>query len=364
MKKMFAKSLAALMVLTMTFGLAACGDSSASSGGAPGGTAAPSGTAAPGGNTPENNDKVYEIRLASTQADGNDIDLTLDEFAQLCGEKSDGRLKITVYTGNILGDELSTTEMCQQGSLEMTLTSAGVVENFIPAYSAPSVPGIFKSYDHLQNAVNGDWGAMLREVTEESGMVLLGTTCTGFMNMGTTTPVASFDDLKGLNIRCIESKAWSAILSAWGANPVPMAFSEVPTSLQLGAIDGCFLAPAVFVSTGIADIMKYYTNDWTVGIGLCPVMVNKDYFYSLPQDLQDVMVEAFREAEENGFVRNKENEAKNLETMLSHGVELVHSTPEQLAEMERINQEEVWPALIELGVATEEDIELITRAAG
>lgn len=359
MKKTLTKFLAGLMALTMTLGLAACGNSPAGNTG----TSAPGNTSAPSNNAPSTDDKVYEIRLASTQADGNDIDLTLDEFAQLCDEKSNGRLKITVYTGNILGDELSTTEMCQQGSLEMTLTSAGVVENFIPAYSAPSVPGIFKGYDHLNAAINGEWGAMLRKVTEDAGMVLLGCTCTGIMNMGTTTPVASFDDLKGLNIRCIESKAWSAILSAWGANPVPMAFSEVPTSLQLGAIDGCFLAPGVFVSTGIADIMKYYTHDWSVGIGLCPVMVNKDYFYSLPQDLQDIILEAFHEAEANGFTRNKENEAKNLETMLSHGVELVYSTPEQLAEMERINQEEVWPMLIELGVATAEDIELITKAA-
>jgi len=352
MKKTFTKPLAALMTLTMAFGLVACGANPA-----------PGSSPTPGGGTPADNNEIYEVRLASTQADGNDIDLTLDEFAKLCDEKSNGRLKVTVYTGNILGDELSTTEMCQQGSLEMTLTSAGVVENFIPAYSAPSVPGIFKSYDHLEAAINGDWGAMLRDVTEDAGMVLLGATCTGFMNMGTTSPVADFNDLKGLNIRCIESKAWSAILSAWGANPVPMAFSEVPTSLQLGAIDGCFLAPGVFVSTGIADIMKYYTNDWSVGVGFCPVMVNKDYFYSLPQELQDVIIESFREAEANGFVRNKENEAKNLEVMLSHGVELVHSTPEQLAEMERINQEEVWPVLMELGVATSEDIELITKAA-
>ena len=93
------RTLCLVLALTMVFAVCFCGSASAA------------------------DDKVYEIRLASTQADGNDLDLTLDLFAELCYEKSDGRLKVTVYPGTILGDEPTTTEMVQHDQIEMTMTS-------------------------------------------------------------------------------------------------------------------------------------------------------------------------------------------------------------------------------------------------
>lgn len=322
-------------------------------------------TAASGGNTTNtSSDKVYEIRLASTQADGNDLDLTLDLFSRLADEKSNGRVKITVYPGNILGDELSTTEMCQNGQLEMTMTSVGILENFCPEFAVICLPGLFDSYDHVVRATRSDWGQTLKAATEGQNMVLLGYTCNGFMNIGSVgKPVATISDMKGMKIRCIESKSTLAILSNWGANPVPMAFSEVPTSLQLGAIDGCFLNPLVFLSTGIADILDYYTADWSVGIGLCPVLVNAEYFRSLPKDIQTIIQEAFIEAENDGFRRTQENQAANLKLLEEKGVKMVHSTDEHLAEVKRINEEIVWPKLISMGITTQEIVDKIRASA-
>lgn len=309
-------------------------------------------------------DGIYEIRLASTQADGNDLDLTLDLFAQLCDEKSGGRLKVTVYPGTILGDEPTTTEMVQHDQLEMTMTSVGCLENFCPEFAVICLPNLFKDYQHVVKATRSEWGDSLKAAAAAQNMTILGYTCNGFMNLGTVgKPVANISDLAGMKIRCIESKSTIEILSQWGCNPNPMAFSEVPTSLQLGAIDGCFLNPLVFLSTGIADILDYYTADWSVGIGLCPVLVSTNYYNSLPEDLQQIMQEAFTEAEDDGFRRTEENQAANLVKLEEKGVELVHSTEEDLAEVDRINQEVVWPALIEMGITTQDVIDVILATA-
>ena len=354
MKKRFVKFLSLVLALAMTASLTACG------GKTNGSTTKPS----DGSSAPASDDKVYEIRLASTQADGNDLDLTLDLFAQLCDEKSGGRLKVTVYPGNILGDELSTTEMCQHDQLEMTMTSVGVLENFCPEFAVTCLPNLFKDYDHVVKATRSAWGESLKEAAAKQNMKILGYTCNGFMNLGTVgTPVATISDLNGLTIRCIESESTIAILSKWGCNPNPMAFSELPTSLQLGAIDGCFLNPLVFLSTGIADLLDYYTADWSVGIGLCPVMISQKYFDSLPADLQSIIEEAFVEAEDDGFRRTEENQTANVAKLEEKGVTLVHSTEEQLAEVDRVNKEEVWPALIDMGITDWDTINQILATA-
>ena len=131
----------------------------------------------------------------------------------------------------------------------------------------------------------------------------------------------------------------------------------------MGAIDGCFLNPLVFLSTGIADLLDYYTADWSVGIGLCPVMISAKYFNSLPADLQTIIEDAFVEAEDDGFRRTEENQAANVAKMEEKGVTLVHSTEEQLAEVDRVNKEVVWPALIDMGITTQDTIDQILATA-
>ncbi|MPM78252.1 hypothetical protein SDC9_125263 [bioreactor metagenome] len=91
--------------------------------------------------------------------------------------------------------------------------------------------------------------------------------------------------------------------------------------------------------------------------------MNADLFNSLPEDLQTIVREAFTEAEDDGFKRTEENQDANLKKLEEKGVELVHSTPEQLAEVNRINQEVVWPKLNEMGIATQDAIDQIQAVA-
>ncbi len=364
MKKV-SKSIVLLLCLTLCLQLCACAATTSTEPPAATAAATPAATTAPIETTPAaSSDEVYEIRLASAQADGNDLDITLDLFAELAAEKSDGRVIVTVYPGTILGNELTTTEMVQYGQLEMSMTSTGIMENFDKSFSVVCFPNLFDDYDHVIAATRGEWGKSLSTAAEAKNIKILGYTCNGFMNIGSVgKPVAGLEDMKGLNIRCIESAATIEILAGWGCNPVPMAFSEVPTSLQLGAIDGCFLNPLVFISTGIVDIMDYYTHDWSVGIGLCPVVMDNNYFNGLPEDIQTIIEEAWREAEDDGWRRTEENQEANLQILVDRGVEMVYSTEEQLAELKTLNEETIWPKLIGMGLSTQETVDLIRSYA-
>lgn len=46
------------------------------------------------------------------------------------------------------------------------------------------------------------------------------------------------DDLAGVNLRMPGTDAWQFLGKALGANPTPMAFTEVYTALQTGSVDG------------------------------------------------------------------------------------------------------------------------------
>ena len=92
-------------------------------------------------------------------------------------------------------------------------------------------------------------------------------------------------------------------------------------------------------------------------------MISAKYFNSLPADLQTIIEDAFVEAEDDGFRRTEENQAANVAKMEEKGVTLVHSTEEQLAEVDRVNKEVVWPALIDMGITTQDTIDQILATA-
>ena len=66
----------------------------------------------------------------------------------------------------------------------------------------------------------------------------------GFGNFGfrhTTNskhPINSVEDMKGLKIRTMTTPIHLEVFEALGANPTPMAFSELFSALQQGVVDG------------------------------------------------------------------------------------------------------------------------------
>ena len=77
-------------------------------------------------------------------------------------------------------------------------------------------------------------------------------------------PVRTLDDLKGLKIR-VASKSAAAVISAYGATPVPMPATKVYTSMSTGVVDGALMGsdsllifkliePTRFVTVGLPEM--------------------------------------------------------------------------------------------------------------
>ena len=64
-------------------------------------------------------------------------------------------------------------------------------------------------------------------------------------------PVTEISEFSGLTIRVMENDIFMATMSALGINPVPMAWSEVFTSIQNGTVDGTSNPPATIYTSSI-----------------------------------------------------------------------------------------------------------------
>jgi TRAP-type C4-dicarboxylate transport system substrate-binding protein len=145
------------------------------------------------------------------------------------------------YYGGTLFKQGTELVALQRGNLEMGNIAAQDFAKQIPAWSIVTAAYCFRDTDHLDAFFASDLGAELKQMTEDQlGVRILGPTYFGVRQVGLkpdktiTTPA----DMAGIKLRMPGGDAWQFLGEALGANPTPMAYAEVYTGLQTGAIDG------------------------------------------------------------------------------------------------------------------------------
>jgi TRAP-type C4-dicarboxylate transport system substrate-binding protein len=145
------------------------------------------------------------------------------------------------YYGGTLFKQGTELVALQRGNLEMGNISPQDISNQIPAWSIVTSGYLFRDADHMRKTFDSDVGAELKQMaSDQLGVHILGPTYFGVRQVGlkpkikVNTPA----DLAGIKLRMPPGDAWQFLGTAIGANPTPMAYAEVYTGLQSGAIDG------------------------------------------------------------------------------------------------------------------------------
>lgn len=195
------------------------------------------------------------LRVADVQPENYPTVLGLKNIAETLKRSSGGRIELQVYPAGQLGDERSVIEQVKLGVIDMARVSASPMSQFNAKFGVLSMPFIFRDSVHMWKTLQGPIGRELLDGLQASGFIGLGYYDSGSRNFYTNKkPVRTVADLKDLRIRTQQSQVVLDMMEALGAKPVPMAFGEVYSALQTGAIDG---AENNWPSYGPAGVRHY-----------------------------------------------------------------------------------------------------------
>lgn len=144
------------------------------------------------------------------------------------------------YGGNLFKQGTELVAM-QRNNLEMGNIAPQDVSNQIPAWSIVTSAYLFRDADHLKKVFASDVGRDLKKIAEDKlNIKILGPTYFGARQVGLKPKkkISTPADLAGVKLRMPGGDAWQFLGQSLGANPTPMAYAEVYTGLQSGAIDG------------------------------------------------------------------------------------------------------------------------------
>ena len=174
-----------------------------------------------------------------------------------------GRIKVQMFPGAVLGQEKEAVEQVQLGAIQMARISLGVIGPVVPEVDVFNMPFVFRDIKHMRAVIDGPVGdELLAKVTASPArLVGLGWMDGGARSLYTKKPVRTPADLKGQKVRMMGNPLFVDTMNAMGGNGIAMAYGEVFTSLQTGVIDGAENnPPSYFTANHYTTPAKYYSQ--------------------------------------------------------------------------------------------------------
>jgi TRAP-type C4-dicarboxylate transport system substrate-binding protein len=153
----------------------------------------------------------------------------------------EGTIKLEPYYGGTLFKQGTELVALQRDNLEMGNIAPQDFSKQVPAWSILTSAYLFRDANHLNAFFASDAGAQMKKMVEDKLRVkILGPTFFGTRQVGLKPKkrISTPADMAGIKLRMPPGDAWQLLGRSIGANPTPMAYAEVYTGLQTGAIDG------------------------------------------------------------------------------------------------------------------------------
>nr|WP_275899509.1 TRAP transporter substrate-binding protein [Bacillus piscicola] len=272
-----------------------------------------------------NSEAEFNLQIGHIAPDEHSYTKGIEEFTKRVEEKTDGRVSFEIFGNGQLGGERDLIEQVQLGSLDMTVVTAGPLGNFVPEISVLEMPFLFRDVEHAYATLDGEIGKELMASIDEQGFKTLGIWENGMRHItNNVRPVTSPEDTKGLKMRTVENEIYTDTYRAIGSDPTPIAFPEVYTALQQGVIDGLDASYGVFYTPNLFEVQKYF-SETGIYYAAAPAIMNTDTFASLPEDIQQIMVETGQEMAGVQRQMNLDMEDEQKQEIIEQGVEIVET---------------------------------------
>ncbi len=278
---------------------------------------------------------TINLTMAHHHAVGSLTDDYCNDFAKLVSEKTDGKVVVTVYPGAQLGTEQEVADGLLMGTQQLgAITAGGCYVDTVPGFGVETLPFMAADWDELWYIFNESGvGDALNERLIDKGARILGWCPFGGRHMiFVSKNVTSYKEIAGLNMRCPESTLYTEMFRALGASPTPITWSDCYTALQTKVVDGMETPMSSMVDMNFAEVSKYclMTNHmWTC----FTLAVNEALFESLPEEYQNALVEAGKEATVNCYAKQRDAETAAIAACEEKGITFNHLSEEEQEEL-------------------------------
>ena len=273
------------------------------------------------------------IRWGHLNNTDHPVSLGVKKFTEIVTAKSGGKIKIREFPSNQLGSEMQQQAALRGGTQEMQSPATTSLVGIVKEFGLIDLPFIVSTPEQADALLDGPLGAALLAKLPEKDLIGLAYWDLGFRNVtNSRRPITKGEDLSGIKLRVIPNPVYLETFKTFGANPVPMSFTELYTALETRTVDGQENPFSVILSNKFYEVQKYLSaTNHTYSTNI--ILVSKKFWDRLSPTEQKILQDAAIEARDYQRKISREQADKAVAELRGKGMQVNELAAEELARM-------------------------------
>ena len=265
------------------------------------------------------------LKAADVHPSGYPNVVAMENLGKKLEAATNGKYKIQMFPGGVLGSEKEMIEQTQIGALQIARISLGPMGPVVPDVNVFNLPFLFRDEAHMRAVIDGPIGKeMLDKISASSArLVALGWMDSGSRSMYTKNAVNKPADLSGQKIRVMGNPMFVEMMNAMGGNGISMGHNDTFSALQTGVVDGAENnPPTFFASNQYTAGPKFYSETNHLIIPELFVM-SKITWNKMSKDEQALIMKLSREAQMEQRVLWDKSVGEYVGKLKAYGIKFV-----------------------------------------
>lgn len=292
--------------------------------------------------------ETYQLRLATHYNQEHLGYAALERIKEKLETESGGRLEVTLYPSSQLGDYTLTFQELMEGTVDLALIP--VPSEYDSRLEMNFIPYLINGYESLESAFGQDsyFFENYTQILGDLDIKLLGMYVEGLIGLGFATMPENYNDVnadkKGLMVRAPAIEVYNLVTEDMGFSATTIPYADLYTAMQTGVCNGWIGGTPQLNYSDFRDVIKYYVpyNVFAENIGF---FMSQKIYDTLPEDLQQLIVDTFMEESVNSFATAEQGDKDALQAMEEYGIEILPLTDEELQAYREHVIEVTWPKL-------------------
>jgi TRAP-type transport system periplasmic protein len=281
-----------------------------------------------------------QLKIATVAPEGSTWMKVMREIDAQVRKETNNAVGFKIYAGGVQGDEMVVLRKVRSGQLHGGGLTGSGLGSIAPALRVLEVPFLLTNYEQVDRA-RAALDPRLTTILHDAGYTVLGWADVGFVYLFSRQPIATQADLKSAKMWLWEGDPLAgAFFKAAGVVPVPLAITDVMTSLQTKLVDGVYSSPLGCLALQWFTRVSNYT-DLPVTFATGAVVVANGAWESIPAahraTVQRICAEKFADMTR----RTRAEDAEALLQIEKSGVKKVTVAPAERSRFETIGRS-VW----------------------
>lgn len=275
---------------------------------------------------------VLKIGVSTGETDPRNI--AAQQFADEISEKSGGKLSAVVYPSGQLGGDAALIDALANDSkkVDIVITDASNFATYEPKMGISALPFLFDDFDTAWEFMDSEVEAEAENLLIKNNMRVLAHYCNGFRCVtNSKRSIVKPEDMEGLIIRTPENPIIMATMTALGANPQPLSFSELYPALRQGTYDGQENPIPVIYNNKLYEVQDHLSVTNHIYSGMC-FTISESIWSRLTPAQQDIIRQAAISSAKSDRENNRAQTEELLDTLISEGMDVTEPDLEPFAE--------------------------------